>query len=400
MGEDARVRARHALVALLAIGVVGRLLLAFTTRGQGFDIGSFEMARDALRSDPLNLYASLNTPDAPHWPYPGAFLPWVAFSGWVSDGLGLRFDGLIQCAPIAADAALAYLVQAYLGHRGASERARLASAAVVMLAPGFWVISGYHGQIDSVPCVLLVLGLLAWQRLDGRAHRAVAAGGLVGLAVAIKQPPVLFLLALLPTSRSWREGATLVASAALVPLLSVAPFLAANFSATVDGLTENRGLPGFGGISLLLQPNLSALWLRTGDVELSSVSQAVFDHGSAFAALAMLATGAFLWRRRVEPLSAAVVVWLAFFAFGINFGLTYLIYGMPFLLMAGRLREALALQALLVVPLVLLYVPAGRSFPLEWIYTPVSLALWAVILVGFCVAVARVGRSSPLTRYA
>ena len=91
--------------------------------------------------------------------------------------------------------------------------------------------------------------------------------------------------------------------------------------------------------------------------------------------------------------------WLAFFAFGINFGLTYLIYGLPFFLMAGRLREVLALQAVLAVLLALLYVPAGRSLPLEWIYTPVSLGLWAGCAVAFSVATSRVLAARPVNRH-
>ncbi len=392
-------RANRTLLALLALGLLGRLALAFATHGDPFDIGSFVLVRDALEHDPLHLYSLVNAPNAPHWPYPGGFLPWIAASGWLSDTLGLRFDGVIQIAPILADIALAFVVQAYLGERGASERMRIASAAVVVLAPGFWTISSYHGQIDSVPCLLAVLGVWAWQRLEARGHRALVAGALVGLAASIKQPALLSALALLPSSRSLREGAALLGAAVLVPLLSVAPFLAANFSGTVDGLTTYKGLPGFGGISLLLQPDLSAAWLYTKDVQLSALSQSLLDHGGIAAGLALLATGAYLFIRRAEPLPAAVVVWLAFFAFGINFVPTYVIYGVPFILMAGRLREAVLLEAVLVVMLALLYIPVGRSYPLEWIYTPVSLALWAGMVIGFGVAAARVSRAQPLGVY-
>lgn len=369
-------RGARMLIALLAAGFALRIWLAFATRGQAFDITSYEVARDALRSDPLHLYALAND-IRPHWPYPGGFLPWVVISGWVSDGLGWRFDGVLQLAPIIADVLLAFIVLVYLDWRGAGERTKLASAAVILLAPGFWVISGYHGQIDAVACVPALLALIVWQREGER--RALTAGVLMGIAVAVKQPPVIMVLALLPTARSFREAMLLLVAMGLLIVLSVAPFLIADLPGTVDGLTANKGLPGLGGISLLLQPDLSALWLHTKDVSLSALSEAVFDHGAFFVGLTMLGITGVLIRWRVPALEAAIIVWLGFYVLGINFGITYLIYGVPLLLMAGRLRGALVLQTLLIVPIGLLYIPQGRSLPLELIYTPVMLVVWGMI---------------------
>lgn len=377
------------LLVLLGVGLAGRLALAFTTLGQPFDIDAYARVRDALARSPLHLYALVNGDGSQHWPYPGGFVPWVALSGWLSDHVGLRFDGWIQVAPIAADIGLAVIVFTYLGSRGASGPRRLAAAALVVAGPGFWVISGYHGQIDAVAILPAVLGLWFWDRSESR-HRALVAGALIGLAASIKAPPLLTALALLPTARSLREAATLLGTTVAVVVGSVAPFLIADWHSTVDGLTENRGLPGFGGISLLVQPDLSALWLHTRRVELSPVSQALFDHGTIFVIAALLATGFVLIRRRVEPLPAAVVIWLAYFSLGINFGITYLILGVPFFLMAGRVREVAALQMALVVPLALLYIQRGRSLPLEWIYTPVMLVVWVGILACLVVSLRRI----------
>lgn len=130
------------------------------------------------------------------------------------------------------------------------------------------------------------------------------------------------------------------------------------------------------------------MWLGTRpDVALSPASRALFDHGTPFAVGALLVTGAVLLWRRVEPLPASVLMWLTVYAFGINFGITYLIWGMPFFLLAGYLRAVLLIQAALVIPLALLYIRIGRDLPLHWVYTPILLALWIGLVAWFVVAI-------------
>src|SRR5207302_10782054 len=105
---------------------------------------------------------------------------------------------------IAADAAIAWLVQAGLGRAGASDRTRLSACALVALGPAFALISGMHGQIDSVAILPAVLALVVWER--GGSRRALAAGLLIGRAASIKTAPGLMVLALLPSVRSRREA--------------------------------------------------------------------------------------------------------------------------------------------------------------------------------------------------
>src|SRR5688572_25098143 len=144
----AGARYRWLLAGVLVAGAAIRLVLAFATRGVDFDIDSFEAVRGALAEDPLQLYTTVNA-EAAHWPYPPGFLPWVAVAGAIESRTGLRFDGLVQLAPIAADLFIAWAVQAFLGARGAGGRTRLMAASLVALGPCFWGISGFHGQIDS-----------------------------------------------------------------------------------------------------------------------------------------------------------------------------------------------------------------------------------------------------------
>ena len=47
-------RARQIFWAMLVIAAVGRVIVAFSTRGVGFDIAAYNMVLDALRDQPLS----------------------------------------------------------------------------------------------------------------------------------------------------------------------------------------------------------------------------------------------------------------------------------------------------------------------------------------------------------
>ena len=375
---------------LLAIGTVGRLAVAFATAGTGFDIQSWVLVGDALSTDPLQVYTTVNAPNAPHFPYPPAFFAWIVPAKWLHDLTGLRYDGFVQVAPILGDAALAWVVQAFLGQRGAADRTRGLAAALVALGPSFALISGYTAQIDSLVILPAVLGVWVWLRADV-AQRALIAGALVGLGGSVKISALLVVLALLPTARSPREGAILVATAAAVPLALLAPWLLADPDGTVRALRSNDGLPGFGGVSLLVQPGLSALWLGTREgVGLTPASEWLFDRASVFAIGSLLAVGAVLLWRRAPPVLAALVVYLTFYAFGINFGVQYLIWGLPFALLAGRLAFVAALQAALIVPTAIGIGLGPEDEPLHYVYTPFMLLVWAGLVVWWALEMRRV----------
>jgi hypothetical protein len=386
-------RWRRAFWAILALGTIIRLVVAFATRGVDFDIDSWELTRTALEHHPLHVYSLVNFPHAPHYPYPPGFFPWLIASGAVHDWTGLRFDGLVQIGPIAADAALAWVVQAYLGTRGAADRTRLAAAALIAFGPSFAFISGYHGQIDSVTILPALLGVLLWER-SASPRRWVWVGVLIGLGGLVKGVPLLMLFAVLPTARSRREALGVIAVTGTVFVAPLVPFLVANFHGTLDGLRANKGLPGFGGISLLLQPGLAATWLGTKVVPLSSLSRSVFAHSPLIAGAALSVSVIVVWLRRLQPLPAAVVLWLALYAFNLNYSLQYIVWGLPFFLCAGYVRRVALVEAWLLIPTTLLYVRFRRDLPWEYVYTPFMIVLWAALL-GWLVAAFR--RPAPAT---
>jgi hypothetical protein len=379
------------LAALLLLGTVLRLILAVHSNPNQFDTQSFLITADALRADPLQVY------DSARFPYPPVFLPWL----WVATSQvkeAVSFEVLLRLPMILADAALALLVQDFLGRRGASATRRLLAAGLVALGPVFLAVSGYHGQIDSLAILPAVAALWVWER--GGEDRDLVAGALIGIGAATKTVPVFLLVVLLPWARSRRELVRLVVPALGIPLFLLLPFLVANGPDTVHALRTNRGIPGFNGVSLLMyEPSLASFWRDTVGFEPKRVVDFLTDIQQALVLVAVAATAVLLWLRRTEPVHGAVILWLAILAANPNPAWHYLVWGLPFFIMAGHLVEVAVFQAIAAVPLVLFYQPDGvRGAVLDWVYTPLALALYAALVVALVLAVRAVlrgSRSSP-----
>ena len=369
---------------LVAAGVAARVALAFATRGAAYDIESFEIVRRALADDPLHAYAAVNE-GFYRWPYPPAYFPWIAASGWLADVSGLRFDGWLQLPAVLADAGIAWVVWELLALRGVAERVRLAAVALVMFGPSFLLTSGYHGQIDSVAILPALAALLVWER--GGARRGLWAGLLIGVGGAVKIVPLVMVLPLLVCARGRREAVGLLGGASLVMAVVLAPWVMADIGGTLDSL-KNRGFPGLGGISLILQPGLTDAALRGTVPQNTDLTEWLNRNGWIVPALALLAVAYLLWKRRPSPVEGALIVWLALMAMGVNFALQYAVWGLPFLLAAGRLRSAFALQALLLPAAIVFYRAPWDSSAAVVVYSAAMIAAW-LLLVGLLVVEVR-----------
>lgn len=345
-----------------------------------------------MRGAGFEVYARLNDVDGLfRWPYPPAFFPWIIAASTLSGILELPFHALVQLPAIASDAAIALLVQSYLGSRGASPRTRLRAAALVALGPSFIAISGYHGQIDSLAILPAVAGLVIWERSD-RDSRALIAGALIGLSGAFKTVPALLVLALLPTSRNPAEAIRMLAATAAVPLAMLAPFLAAEPIATARAFTYD-GLSGIGGLSLVLQPSRAEVWLMTYQFLPTGIGRTLATYATIINGI-LAATAIFLLRYRPRPADAAVILWLAFYGFSTGFALHYLVWGMPFFLLAGYLRAPVALQVAVLVPTLLLYLGPWQDPLAVLVYVPIMVLVWVAMVGALAILGRRVRRES------
>ena len=389
-------RGYRLLWAIILGGTAARILAAFLTVGVAYDIESFRLVSDALWGErPLDLYLDVNA-EAVRWPYPPGYFPWILCADKLSDWLGLPFHGVVQVAPIISDAVLAWVVQAYLGDRGISERRRLVAAGLIALGPSFMFVSGYEGQLDSVALAPAAVALLVWSRLPS-GRRALAAGLLIGLGAALKTFPFFVVLALLPRVRDLREGAVLVGAAVAVPLVLLSPWLAVEMQATLDALRYN-GLPGLGGLSLLAQPGLADYWIRGMPVELSGLTTTLIEWRAPLTAAGLGAVGVILLRRRPEPATGTLLVYLGIFVFGLNFGPRYLLWALPFALMAGWLREAALLQAVTVVAAAMLVAAPFEAGWVPVVFAFIMLSLLVAFAVWLVALAAGAGSRAPPER--
>lgn len=316
-------RYRRLLWSLLLVGLAVRLLMA-AVHAESFDLMNFRESVEALGDDGFDFYGSLNAGPVAGFPYPPGYLPWLV----LAETAGSGFAFAVRLAPITADIALAWLVQRSLRADGAQQRTALCAAGLIVFGPQVFVTSAVEGQFDSVAILPAVVAVLLW-RSDGP-RRAIAAGLLIGLGAALKTVPLLLVAALLPTARSRSEGVRLIAVALAVPLTSLAPFIVAD-PAGVLATLRYHGYPGGGGLNIVLQPGLADY-----STERLGTTVEVLQHLNAPMVLVM--TGALtwlLWRRRVEPIRAAAILWLGLFVAGVNWYPQYLNWGLPFFLMTG-----------------------------------------------------------------
>jgi hypothetical protein len=398
---------RHPLWAIVAGGIALRLVLAFAFYGQASDIFGFQLVGHYFVHHPLHPYDvndhTLGGTTFPPWAYPPAYLLWLAAATGLGDVTGLPWHGIVQLMPIAADVGLALAIYVYLGWRGASERVRLAGAALVMLGPSFIAISGYHGQIDAVAILPGVLALIAWERRP-RSERAMGAGLLVGLGAAIKTVPGLLVLALLPAADSLRERVALIGAAAAVPAIMLLPFLIADPGA-LDWIRANDGFPGKGGMSLAAHPSLGWNWVAHGVTfhsPNSGVSELLADNAARIELATVAVVASILARYRPAPIDGAVLIWLATYAFAPNFFMQYLIWGLPFFIMAGYLREVAILQAVVAPATAIYYAQTssgdGLGAGFAALYVVTMIGLWAFWVAAFATVALRMARQPTAHR--
>jgi hypothetical protein len=215
----------------------------------------------------------------------------------------------------------------------------------------------------------------------------------------VKTIPLVMVLALLPWCRSPREALTLVTAAAAVPLALLAPYLAIDAGDVLDHLSY-RGFAGLGGISLLVQPELPLLPLAGNGFAPNAATELLLDAGGVLPLVALAAAAAFLLRHRPPPLEAAILIWLVVWVFGVNFFLQYLVWGLPFLLVAGELRRVVQFQLLALPPLAIVYLEVSAEWAVWVFYSAPVVALWA-LSCAMLVARVRASASRPRsTRFA
>ncbi|MGZ6338793.1 MAG: phospholipid carrier-dependent glycosyltransferase, partial [Candidatus Limnocylindrales bacterium] len=204
------------LVVLLALGLALRLIIAYVLvpgSGFGVDLSSFRFwASDLAAHGPWGFYGRGFFVD-----YTPGYLYVLWLLGLVGQALGGIGD-LVKLPAILADAVLAALVYGMAQELGASRRAALLGAGLVLFNPVTWFDSSVWGQVDSVGTIVLVLGVRAlWRDRPELATVLATAAAIVKPQLDILLPVVAAVLLrryLFPTDGRPRDPLRLVTSSA------------------------------------------------------------------------------------------------------------------------------------------------------------------------------------------
>jgi uncharacterized membrane protein len=382
-------RCQRPLWLVLAAGLLARLVLDVTTGSNG-DIGNAHLVAHVLTTHPLTAYSFQHKPI---YPYPPGWFPVLALTDKVSTATGVSFAVLDRLPIIAADMVTAWVVARWLADRGNSPRRCVTGAALIALNPLSAVVSGFHGQLDQAATCFAVLAVWLWQRRGP--HRAVVAGLLIGTAAAMKIPPAIVGVALLVDCLNLREAAKLVGSMVVVPAVAVAPWLIKAPHAMYTQL-HYQGLPGVGGLSIIVQRQFANLWLAGAPPHPSDALFRLELHAQRFTIGALVIGAVAVLITRPRPEVGAILMLLPLYFLAVNLSVHYVTWVLPFLAVAIAPLTLAAVEIVYLIPTTFVYFPgiqgelATTRSPwstgvVQAVYVPTALALMLAAAIGFLV---------------
>jgi hypothetical protein len=237
-------------------------------------------------------------------------------------------------------------------------------------------VAGFNGQVDPAATLPALLAFWVWTR-PGQAARGWVAGGLLGIAGSIKTVPLFLAWPVACSASSRREGASVLAGAVAVFVLICLPFALASH-AVIDHVTGYQGVPGWGGISLFLEPRWAAHLLNHQISGNLSLLLDLKTSGKYVLLPAIAAMSLFLVWKRPDALTGIVLMYLTIYVFGVSFFISYLVWAMPFLVVRGHFRAVAALQLGLAPAQIAVFIYDLPLWAGYLVYTASMAVLWLV----------------------
>ena len=371
--------------AILLLAALARLAPAlWLPVGAGYDIESFRMVTDALRSGQEVYAASLGR--HPYLPFQMFIMGGMAA---LSVATGLPFVVAIKLPAILADVAITGLIYRLVAERRGRDWAAYA-ALLYALNPVSLLVSAYHGQFEAITLLLLVGAWALWER-----PRVGASAAALGLAILNKTWPVVLLPVFFIRLANWRARILHALIALGIPALAVVAYLLAYDAAPMTMLGRaltHRGVAGYWGPSAVVFP------LAAAQPALQPLADALLALRNPLLLAAVLL--ALWWTQRQSALDALLTVQLAVFAVTVGFGIQWLVWPVPFALLAGQERwlrvYSLAAALMLAVHLFGLHMvpwlPERLPASADAIIRLSALPAWGVV-VAWLVARLRVARA-------
>jgi hypothetical protein len=317
------------LAAAVAIAAVVRLIPASIVYGSD-DVAGWHRLSDtmALKGDPYST-GLVNWP--PLW-------PWIVHAeAKLTTLLGLPFHFVVKLGPLLADLGITAVLFLVAARGGRSPRGAFAFAMLFALNPVSIFTTSFHGQFDGIAALF---GLLAVVSADAR-PKGIASGLWLGLGGLTKTWPLIFLPALLRVGDWRRRG--YVAYLALLPAVATVVL-------TLDLVVPNEAR------QYVLNYQSFPYWWGVTSLNLYSPGEPwtwYAAHGNDVLYVAFLVV-LVLCRHRSNAQTALAMV-LTFYVFTPGYGTQYLVWVLPFALLADT-GWAIAYSALAGVELLAEYI--------------------------------------------
>lgn len=362
-------------IILLVASLVRLIPALWLPVGAGYDIESFHLVTDALLSGREVYTAVLGR--HPYLPFQMYIMGVMAA---LSQATGLAYVVAIKLPAILGDIALTALIYKAIAAGGSRKETAAYLAILYAINPVSLLVTAYHGQFEAITLFLLALSWYFWE--FGRRIRS--SGASLGLAILNKTWPVVFLPIVLLRLHNRRSQLIYLTLAAGIPIIAVLAYLIifnADPMPMLRRALTHRGVAGYWGPGAVLFPAagrfppiqpladwllLARNWLLVG--------------GIVYA----------LWVTRAQSaLDATLTVLLCLFVLTVGFGIQWLVWLVPFALLAGEDRwlkvYSLAATFMLVIHLygLHLYPWLGEwlSQPLaDWVIRLSALPAWLVSL--------------------
>jgi hypothetical protein len=310
------------LIVALTAGV--RFILAYYVGVQVADLGGYHLYGRMVLHEGISPYASMAT----LCPYPPFWLAVPVSTLWASEYFGVRFDLLMRCWSIAADALTAAVLWRWTGGD------KLWVLAGWVFNPVSLMITGLQGNF--MPVAVACAATAAY--LSDRKQN-VASALVLGVGIGLRSWPVL-LIPFLVRKMKWRAIEHYVVCAAAPVVISVGVYAIVapdTFYSMIQQVSTYRGVVDASWIGIA-----RAWWfLHTTMHQLPGIFEQYYTQKSANIFLVVAAMwGLFSWCRPQFLSTAgwcASILLLDLLIVG-GIGMQYLIWPLPFLV-AYRARK-------------------------------------------------------------
>ena len=297
--------------------------------------------------------------------------------GWLANTTGVPFRFWLRLPSILADLGTVFVMARWLTKLWPRKN-HLAVLLALALCPTAILISGYHGNTDSVMIFLVLLSLYLIELED----RAWLAGFVFGIALCVKVVPLAFAPLVFFYLRTWPKRIWFFVVAALTFVTCSMPYLWQDPQAVRDlvfGYSSIYGQWGWPLLAALTFP-LPPTYLH-GHFDVQG-SHEVFARILKYATLIIITVVPFLLNRRQRPsllLQAGLITAIVLFM-APGFGGQYLIWLVPFVV-ALRLRSALIYYATSSAYLACIYIcsASARCAP-PAVAVGLSVLCWLAVL--------------------